>query len=182
MNELNELLDQAYENSLIYKEKTKKIHDSKIKNRGFNVGDRVLLFNSGKLKTRWTGPFTIAQDCSDFEDSRAREIPSGEIKVHIEVLSMLWENRLPISDGSLPLSRYGYVTKRTKTKQNGQNRAREWKERMKSKPKAVNHSPHTCKSLLEDLVLTPLTFTKATLAILSTMIGGMDVEAIKGYD
>ncbi|GJW95542.1 reverse transcriptase domain-containing protein [Tanacetum coccineum] len=33
LNELNELRDQAYENSLIYKEKTKKIHDSKIKNR-----------------------------------------------------------------------------------------------------------------------------------------------------
>ncbi|GJX84729.1 reverse transcriptase domain-containing protein [Tanacetum coccineum] len=67
MNELNELRDQAYENSLIYKEKTKKIHDSKIKNRVFNVGDRVLLFNSrlkifsGKLKTRWTRPFTVAQ-------------------------------------------------------------------------------------------------------------------------
>ncbi|GJY02266.1 reverse transcriptase domain-containing protein [Tanacetum coccineum] len=61
-----ELRDQAYENSLIYKEKTKKIHDSKIKNRVFNVGDRVLLFNSrlkifsGKLKTRWTGPFTVS--------------------------------------------------------------------------------------------------------------------------
>ncbi|GJS37142.1 reverse transcriptase domain-containing protein [Tanacetum coccineum] len=67
MNELNKLRDQAYENSLIYKEKTKKIHDSKIKNRVFNVGDRVLLFNSRlkifsvKLKTRWTGPFTVAQ-------------------------------------------------------------------------------------------------------------------------
>nr|GEV81380.1 reverse transcriptase domain-containing protein [Tanacetum cinerariifolium] len=66
LNKLNELRDQAYENSLIYKEKTKKILDSKIKNRVFNVGDRVLLFNSclkilsGKLKTRWTGPFTIA--------------------------------------------------------------------------------------------------------------------------
>nr|GEW97733.1 reverse transcriptase domain-containing protein [Tanacetum cinerariifolium] len=65
LNELNELRDQAYENSLIYKEKTKRIHDSKIKNRVFNVGDRVLLFNSrlnifsGKLKTRWSGPFTI---------------------------------------------------------------------------------------------------------------------------
>ncbi|GJR18788.1 reverse transcriptase domain-containing protein [Tanacetum coccineum] len=38
LNELNELRDQAYKNSLIYKEKTKKIHDSKIKNRVFNVG------------------------------------------------------------------------------------------------------------------------------------------------
>ncbi|GJW23684.1 reverse transcriptase domain-containing protein [Tanacetum coccineum] len=67
MNELNELRDEAYENSLIYKEKTKRIHDSKIKNRVFNVGDRVLLFNSrlkifsGKLKTRWSGPFTVTQ-------------------------------------------------------------------------------------------------------------------------
>ncbi|GJZ02643.1 reverse transcriptase domain-containing protein [Tanacetum coccineum] len=39
LNELNELRDQAYENSLIYKEKTKNIHDSKIKNRVFNIGD-----------------------------------------------------------------------------------------------------------------------------------------------
>ncbi|GKB66471.1 reverse transcriptase domain-containing protein [Tanacetum coccineum] len=46
LNELSELRDQAYENSLIYKEKTKKLHDSKIKNRIFNVGDQVLLFNS----------------------------------------------------------------------------------------------------------------------------------------
>ncbi|GJR25240.1 reverse transcriptase domain-containing protein [Tanacetum coccineum] len=67
LNELNELRDQAYENSLIYKERTKKLHDSKIKNRIFNVGDRVLLFNSrlkifsGKLKTRWSGPFTITK-------------------------------------------------------------------------------------------------------------------------
>nr|GEY72696.1 reverse transcriptase domain-containing protein [Tanacetum cinerariifolium] len=46
LNELNELHDQAYENSLIYKERTKKLHDDKIKNRIFNVGDQVLLFNS----------------------------------------------------------------------------------------------------------------------------------------
>nr|GFB04726.1 protein NYNRIN-like [Tanacetum cinerariifolium] len=44
--QLNELRDQAYENSLIYKERTKKLHDDKIKNRIFNVGDQVLLFNS----------------------------------------------------------------------------------------------------------------------------------------
>ncbi|GJV13749.1 hypothetical protein Tco_1355290 [Tanacetum coccineum] len=67
LNELNKLRDWAYESSLIYKEKTKKIHDAKIKNRELHVGDRVLLFNSrlklfsGKLKSRWTGPFTMAQ-------------------------------------------------------------------------------------------------------------------------
>nr|GFB47816.1 reverse transcriptase domain-containing protein [Tanacetum cinerariifolium] len=67
INELNELRDQAYENSLIYKEKLKRLHDSKIKNYVFNIGNRVLLFNyrlkifSGKLKSRWSGPFTISQ-------------------------------------------------------------------------------------------------------------------------
>ncbi|GKD95826.1 reverse transcriptase domain-containing protein [Tanacetum coccineum] len=67
LNELNELRDQAYENSLIYKERTKKLHDFKIKNCIFNVYDRVLLFNSrlkifsGKLKTHGSGPFTITK-------------------------------------------------------------------------------------------------------------------------
>nr|GEZ90307.1 reverse transcriptase domain-containing protein [Tanacetum cinerariifolium] len=65
LSELNELRDQAYENSLIYKEITKKLHDSKIKNRIFS--DQVLIFNSylkifsRKLKTHWSGPFTITQ-------------------------------------------------------------------------------------------------------------------------
>nr|GEU82408.1 reverse transcriptase domain-containing protein [Tanacetum cinerariifolium] len=44
--QLNELRDQAYQKSLIYKEKTKRLHDSKIKDRVFNIDDRVLLFNS----------------------------------------------------------------------------------------------------------------------------------------
>nr|GEZ66536.1 reverse transcriptase domain-containing protein [Tanacetum cinerariifolium] len=44
--QLNELHDPSYENSLIYKEKTKRLHDSKIKDRVFNIGDKVLLFNS----------------------------------------------------------------------------------------------------------------------------------------
>nr|GFB11394.1 reverse transcriptase domain-containing protein [Tanacetum cinerariifolium] len=66
LNELNELRDQAYENYLIYKEKTKRLHDSKIKDRVFNISDRVLLFNSrlnifsGKLKYCWSGLFTIS--------------------------------------------------------------------------------------------------------------------------
>nr|GFB33082.1 reverse transcriptase domain-containing protein [Tanacetum cinerariifolium] len=67
LNELSELRDQAYANSVIYKERIKKLHDSKIKNRIFNVGDQVLLFNSRlkifseKLKTRWSSHFTITR-------------------------------------------------------------------------------------------------------------------------
>nr|GEZ43502.1 reverse transcriptase domain-containing protein [Tanacetum cinerariifolium] len=64
--QLNELRHQAYKNYLIYKEKTKRVHDSKIKDHVFNIDDRVLLFNSrlnifsGKLKSRWSGPFSIS--------------------------------------------------------------------------------------------------------------------------
>nr|GEW34440.1 reverse transcriptase domain-containing protein [Tanacetum cinerariifolium] len=50
-----------------YGERAKKLHDSKIKNRIFNVGDQVLLFNSrlkifsGKLKICWSGAFTLTE-------------------------------------------------------------------------------------------------------------------------
>ncbi|GJU18488.1 reverse transcriptase domain-containing protein [Tanacetum coccineum] len=67
LNELNELRDHAYENSLIYKEKTKRIPELKKSKTRVQRRDRVLLFNSrlkifsGKLKTRWSGPFTVTQ-------------------------------------------------------------------------------------------------------------------------
>ncbi|GJZ64470.1 reverse transcriptase domain-containing protein, partial [Tanacetum coccineum] len=69
LNELSELRDQAYENSLIYKEKTKKLHDSKIKNRIFNVGDQVLLFNS-RLKI-FSGPKSSSPMSRTFHNYRS---------------------------------------------------------------------------------------------------------------
>ncbi|GJV58055.1 DNA-directed DNA polymerase [Tanacetum coccineum] len=62
LNELIGLRDSAYENTRIYKERTKKWHDSRLRgDKNFKVGDMVLLFNSrlkmhlGKLKSRWYG-------------------------------------------------------------------------------------------------------------------------------
>lgn len=58
---------QAYENGKLYKEQTKRWHDKHIVQRSFEVGQSVLLFNSrfklfpGKLKSRWSGPFTITK-------------------------------------------------------------------------------------------------------------------------
>ncbi|GJU88863.1 hypothetical protein Tco_1301286 [Tanacetum coccineum] len=47
LNELMELRDNAYENTRIYKERTKKWHDSRLRgDKDFKVGDLVLLFNS----------------------------------------------------------------------------------------------------------------------------------------
>nr|GEW75110.1 hypothetical protein [Tanacetum cinerariifolium] len=66
LNELIELRDGAYENTRIYKEKTKKWHDSRLRgDKDFKNEDKVLLFNSllklhlGKLKSKWTGPLVV---------------------------------------------------------------------------------------------------------------------------
>ncbi|GJT07765.1 hypothetical protein Tco_0842227 [Tanacetum coccineum] len=58
--------EEAYENTQIYKERTKKWHDSRLRgDKDFKNGDKVLLFNSrlklhpGKLESKWTGPFVV---------------------------------------------------------------------------------------------------------------------------
>ncbi|GKE30620.1 hypothetical protein Tco_1446004 [Tanacetum coccineum] len=66
LNELIELRDGAYENTRIYKERTKRWHDSRLRgDKNFKVRDMVLLFNSrfnmhpGKLESRWYGPNVV---------------------------------------------------------------------------------------------------------------------------
>ena len=68
LNEMDELRLNAYENSILYKERTKKWHDARLKgDKNFVPGDKVLLYNSrlrlfpGKLRTRWYGPYTIKE-------------------------------------------------------------------------------------------------------------------------
>ncbi|KAL1188097.1 putative mitochondrial protein [Cardamine amara subsp. amara] len=67
LNELDEIRYHAYENSKLYKEKTKAYHDKKIISRNFEPNNQVLLYNSrlqlfpGKLRSRWSGPFTIKE-------------------------------------------------------------------------------------------------------------------------
>nr|GFB31120.1 hypothetical protein [Tanacetum cinerariifolium] len=67
LNELMELRDGAYKNTRIYKERTKRLHDSRLRgDKNFKVGDKVLLFNSrfkmhpGKLKSRWYDPNVVS--------------------------------------------------------------------------------------------------------------------------
>nr|XP_043619737.1 uncharacterized protein LOC122591538 [Erigeron canadensis] len=65
LNELDELRLYAYDNSLLYKERTKVWHDRRLRKKDFKAGDKVLLFLSKykfkqpKLTSRWTGPFVI---------------------------------------------------------------------------------------------------------------------------
>ncbi|XP_076889586.1 uncharacterized protein LOC143540392 [Bidens hawaiensis] len=66
IHELEELRDDAYARSWSYKERTKALHDRKLKKvKEFKCGDQVLIYNSclklfsGKLRSRWVGPYTV---------------------------------------------------------------------------------------------------------------------------
>ena len=65
LNELEEIWNDAYDNSQIYKEKTKTFHEKMISRKEFHVGKKVLLYSSqlmlfpGKLKCHCLGPFVI---------------------------------------------------------------------------------------------------------------------------
>ncbi|XP_076949377.1 uncharacterized protein LOC143622003 [Bidens hawaiensis] len=68
IHELEELRDATYSRSLNIKEKTKALHDRRLKgSKEFKKGDKVLLFNSrlklfaGKLRSKWTGPYLVKE-------------------------------------------------------------------------------------------------------------------------
>ncbi|GJZ10696.1 reverse transcriptase domain-containing protein [Tanacetum coccineum] len=66
LHKLDEFRHQAYENSCLYKERTKMWHDRKLKMRKeFKHGNKVLLFHSkykfkpSKFGSRWLGPYLV---------------------------------------------------------------------------------------------------------------------------
>ncbi|XP_038902399.1 uncharacterized protein LOC120089038 [Benincasa hispida] len=87
LQELEELRLKAYENSRLYKEKMKLIHDKCLVRKEFKVGQKLLLFNlclqlmPGKLKSKWLGPFEI----TNLFPYGVIEIRSRETKKKFEV-------------------------------------------------------------------------------------------------
>ncbi|GJS67024.1 reverse transcriptase domain-containing protein [Tanacetum coccineum] len=78
LHELDELRYQAYENSRLYKERTKVWHDRKLRMRKeFKQGNKVLLFHSKykfkqlKLRSRWLGPYVVKH-----------QYPSGYVELY----------------------------------------------------------------------------------------------------
>ena len=57
--------NDAYENSKIQKARIKVFHEKTILKKTFDIGQKVLLYNSrlhifpGKLRSRWSGPFIV---------------------------------------------------------------------------------------------------------------------------
>ena len=93
INKLEELRNDAYLNSKIAKDKLKKWHDQLIARKHFQKGDQVLLYDSklhifpGKLKSRWTGPFTIQEvylnglvDLLNAKDNRVFKVNGQRLK------------------------------------------------------------------------------------------------------
>ena len=67
LQELEEIRLEAYNNSVIYKGKAKAFRDAKLIRKEFQVGEKVLWFNSklklfpGKLDSRWLGPVEVVK-------------------------------------------------------------------------------------------------------------------------
>ncbi|GAU43740.1 hypothetical protein TSUD_365890 [Trifolium subterraneum] len=101
LQQLEELRLEAYENSRIYKEKTKHFHDKMISRKEFSVVQQVLLFNSrlklmaGKLRSKWIGPFVVTN-----------VFPSGAIEIKSTVTDRVFKvngQRLKLfHDSSMP--------------------------------------------------------------------------------
>ena len=84
INELEEIRNDAYDNSKIHQARIKEFHDKKILRKTFNVGQKVLLYNSrlhlfpGKLRSRWSGPFIVKHvypyGACDIEDPKTGNV------------------------------------------------------------------------------------------------------------
>jgi hypothetical protein len=97
INELEEIINDAYENSKIHKARIKEFHDKRILRKTFDVGQKVLLYNSrlhlfpGKLRLRWSGPFIVkhvyhygAFDIENSKNDNVLKVNEHRIKAYFD--------------------------------------------------------------------------------------------------
>jgi hypothetical protein len=82
-------MEKAYHSAKLYKERTKRWHDKRIKIKQFKPRDKVLLFHShvhlfghGRLRCMWEGPYlvlhatdhgTVTLECDDEDTFKAND-------------------------------------------------------------------------------------------------------------
>jgi hypothetical protein len=87
--ELEEWRENAYHSAKLYKARTKRCYDKRIKIKQFKPEDKVLLFNShihlfdhGKLYSKWEGPYlvlhvtnhdAVTHQCDDVDTFKAND-------------------------------------------------------------------------------------------------------------
>ena len=109
LSEIVEFHNEAYENAKIYKEKTKSWHNKHIARKESEAGQRVLLFNSrlklfpGKLKSRWSGPFTVTQ-VFPYGGAEIMHLEKGTFKVNTQRLKPYFGGEFHASKQAIRLS------------------------------------------------------------------------------
>ncbi|XP_038896489.1 uncharacterized protein LOC120084737 [Benincasa hispida] len=94
LQELEKLSLECFDNSLIYMKRAKDLYDKMLAPKEFQVGKKVLLYNSwlkfmlGKLWSKWTGPFSVshvypygAVDIVNLETGKAIKVNVHRLKV-----------------------------------------------------------------------------------------------------
>lgn len=108
-NELEEIRNDAYESSRIYKEKSKAFHNNQILRKDFHPGKKVLLFSSRlklfprKLKSRWNGPYVVTKVYPHGAVDISSEINGNTFKVNGHRLKPYLESPFDIARESLTL-------------------------------------------------------------------------------
>jgi len=95
--ELEEIRNDVYENTRIYKEKTKSLHDWMITRKEYHVGDKVFLYHSclklfpGKLRFCWIEPFIVsnvfpygAVEITSLETNKVHKVNGHRLKTFYE--------------------------------------------------------------------------------------------------
>ena len=97
LSELEEWREKAYHNSKIYKERTKRWHDKRIKHKEFKPSGKVLLFNlrvklfgNGKLRSKWDGPYKVV-DTSTHGAITIQDDTGNTFKVNGQCLKVYFE-------------------------------------------------------------------------------------------
>ena len=107
LSEIEELRNDAYDNSRIFKAKMKAAHDKQILRKHFEPNQRVHLYDSrlhlhpGKLRSRWTGPFVVkrvfpngAVEVEDPTDGRILKVNGQRLKNYLERVNQVEEINL----------------------------------------------------------------------------------------
>ncbi|KAM7465833.1 hypothetical protein LguiB_013395 [Lonicera macranthoides] len=113
IEEIEELRRDAYENAKIRKDRAKSFHDKNILRKDFQIGQKVLVYNSrlhlfpGKLKSRWTDPF-IVKHVYPYRAVMVEDPKNGFVfKVNGQRLKHFLE--IPTLEESIPLKEPTYV-------------------------------------------------------------------------
>ncbi|KAK1427528.1 hypothetical protein QVD17_16215 [Tagetes erecta] len=115
IQELEEIRNDAYENSRIYKERTKAFHDKVVTRKTFQVGQKVLLFSSklklfpGKLRSRWVGPFIVTNVFPYGAVEITSEKTGKTFKVNGHRLKLYYEGFQKVDNDALELANPTYA-------------------------------------------------------------------------